>query len=351
MIVFLKILLVPVSLIYAVVIYLRNLFFDLGIFKSLKVNAKVISVGNITLGGSGKTPLTNYIIKLLLNNNFKVGVLSRGYGRKSKGYKLVSNGTEILSSVEESGDEIYHTAKNCKIPAAVCENRVSGAKNLIDSTRVTHLVLDDAFQHRWIYRDLDIVVFAQRFLLSDNPINKLLLPSGQLREGYYSLRRADAIIVNCKFSEKQKLPEKITNHFQNKPVYYAKYVSKEFTDIKREIGYPLTEFEGQKGLVVCGIANPLSFINALNQIGVDTSNKLIFRDHKYYTPKEVQAIRKKFYSTNSHSVITTEKDAVKLANFKIEFDDIDIFYLKIEMILEKEEEFTKFLIKKIQYAE
>ena len=106
----LKILLAPLVLLYGLIISLRNLFFDKSVFKSEKVNANVISVGNINVGGSGKTPLVIYVTNLLKNTGYKVGVLSRGYGRKSSGYKLVSKGEEILTSVEECGDEIYHTA-------------------------------------------------------------------------------------------------------------------------------------------------------------------------------------------------------------------------------------------------
>ena len=123
----LKIILYPLVPVYLLVIKLRNLFFDKNIFKSKKVNAKVISVGNITVGGSGKTPLVIYLAGLLKNSKRKVGVLSRGYGRKSSGYKLVSDGQKILTTVRESGDEIYHTVLECKIPAAVCEDRVIGA--------------------------------------------------------------------------------------------------------------------------------------------------------------------------------------------------------------------------------
>jgi tetraacyldisaccharide 4'-kinase len=100
-------------------------------------------------------------------------------------------------------------------------------------------------------------------------------------------------------------------------------------------------------LVVCGIANPYSFFTALKQTNVDTENYLIFRDHKYYTNKEIQKIRKMFYATNSHSVVTTQKDAVKLSEFQNELDDIDIFYLKIDLIMDDEPSFKEFLLKQI----
>ena len=114
-------------------------------------------------------------------------------------------------------------------------------------------------------------------------------------------------------------------------------------DIKKRTNYKIEEFEGQKSLVVSGVANPYSFVNALEQTNVDTQNRIIFRDHKYYTIKEIQRIRKEFYETNSHSVVTTEKDAVKLSKYSKELDDIDIFFLKIELELDEPERFKEYL--------
>ena len=339
----LKLILFPLVPVYFLVIKLRNLFFDKNIFKSNSVNAKIISVGNISVGGAGKTPLVIFQVKLLKSRNKRVGVLSRGYGRKSSGFILVSDGEKILTTVQESGDEIYHTVLECNVPAAVSENRVYGAGKLIEEAGVDTIVLDDAFQHRWIKRDVDISIIDQRLLTADNFFIHKLLPTGNLREPFTSLQRADAIIINRKFSEIKNIPANKIKYFEGKKVYTARYKAISFVDVVKKDEYLLEEFEGQRSLVVSGIANPVSFLNALAQTNVDTSNKLIFRDHKNYTFKEIQLIRKRFYATNSHSVVTTEKDAVKLMNFSKELDDIDIFYLKIELEMDEEESFKNFL--------
>ena len=323
---------------------MRNLFFDKNIFKSKNVNANIISVGNITVGGSGKTPLVIYIADLLKSSGERVGVLSRGYGRKSKGYKLVSDGENIFTDVQESGDEIYHTVLECKVPAAVCESRVYGAEQLIKETNVNIIVLDDGFQHRWINRDMDIVIIEQRFIRADNFFTHNLLPTGNLREPFSSLQRSDAIVVNRKFSEEEEIPDEIWKYVNRKEIFTAHYKAISFVDIVKKDEYKLEDFEGQKSLVVSGIANPFSFLNALSQTSVDVSNKLIFRDHKNYSQKEVQQIRKNFYATNSHSVVTTEKDAVKLIKFSKNLDDIDIFFLKIKLVIEDGESFGKYLL-------
>jgi tetraacyldisaccharide 4'-kinase len=341
----LKTILLPFVPVYFIIVWIRNFLFDKKFFKSTAVKAKVISVGNITIGGSGKTPVTIYLAELLKNNGFKVGVLSRGYRRKSRGYLLVSDGNKILTSVESSGDEMYHTALDCKVPAAVSENRVKGAEKLISATGVNTIVLDDAFQHRWIYRDLDLVVLEQRFLTEHDFFNKFLLPAGTLREPFSSLKRADAVIINRKFTAIKNIPEQYSKYWNGKRVFTGFYKAIGFYDLKSNDMFSPEEFEGQKSLVVSGIARPFSFLNVLAQTKVDTKNQLIFRDHKHYLPADIQLIRKRFYSTNSHSVVTTEKDAVKLTQFSRELDDIDIYYLKIKFQIDDEDSFKGFIFK------
>ena len=160
----LKILLSPATIVYFFIVRVRNYLFDKGIFKAKKVNAEIISIGNITVGGSGKTPAVIYTAQVLKNAGKKAGILSRGYRRKSKGYMLVSDGINLKTTVDECGDEMYLLSMECKLPAAVAERRVSGANKLIRDSGVEVIILDDAYQHRWIHRDLDILMFDQRFL-------------------------------------------------------------------------------------------------------------------------------------------------------------------------------------------
>jgi len=337
----------PLVPVYALITAIRNVLFDAKIFSSTKVNATVISVGNLTVGGSGKTPLVVYLTKLLKQRGKKVAVLSRGYGRQSKGFLFVSDGLELKANVEDCGDEIYQTVLECSVPAAVCENRVNGAKQLLVKAEVDTIVLDDAFQHRWIFRDLDILIFEQRFLLEASPLRRTFLPTGLLREDFSSTRRADIIVLNRKFSEKKEIPEQLKKYFETKRVFTARYSAKGFFDIKKKTFYESKEFEGQKSLVISGIANPHSFFKVLEQLNVDTENRMIFRDHKFYTLEDIQNIRKQFYVMNVHSVITTQKDAVKLMQFKKELDDIDIYYLKIELQFDDEKDFTNEIFKKL----
>lgn len=343
----LRLVALPLVPVYALITAIRNFLFDVKIFHATKVEATVISVGNLTVGGSGKTPLVVYLTNLMKQHEKKVAVLSRGYGRQSKGFLFVSDGTELKTNVEECGDEIYQTVLECSVPAAVCESRVKGAKQLLVKVEIDTIVLDDAFQHRWLFRDLDILIFEQRFLLEASPLRRTFLPTGLLREDFSSTKRADIIVLNRKFSELKEIPARLQKYFEAKKVFTVRYSAKGFIDIKKKTFYESKEFKGQKSLVISGIANPHSFFKALEQLNIDTENRMIFRDHKFYTTEDIQNIRKQFYAANVHSVITTQKDAVKLMQYKKELDDIDIFYLKIELQFDDEKEFTNEIFKKL----
>jgi len=342
---FLRIILFPFTPVYRIIVRVRNYLFNRGIFKSEKAGAIVISIGNITVGGTGKTPAVNFIAGILKNANKKVGVLSRGYGRSSKGYKLISDGEEIKSTVSASGDEIFLTALECKVPAAVCERRVEGAIRFLNDVKLEIIVLDDAFQHRWINRDLDILVFDQNFLSKSGGMDQNLLPVGLMREPFKSIERADAVIINRKFSDITFLPLPLKPYFEGRKIFNAYYKVAGFYDLRNNQLYNLCDFKGQKSLVVSGIAAPKSFLNILEANNISVENQLFFIDHKKYIMKDIQLIRKKFYATNSHSVITTQKDALKLMEFGKELDDIDIYYLKIEMEMDSREEFEQFILK------
>jgi tetraacyldisaccharide 4'-kinase len=337
----------PLTIVYKNVIKIRNKLFDKGILKVEFVGKKVISVGNLTVGGSGKTPLVISIVKYLKKRPMKVGVLSRGYGRNTKGYKLVSDGNEFLLNARDAGDEIFLVSQECKIPTAVSEKRVIGAKNFISDVDLDVIVLDDAFQHRWIGRDFNILVIDQRFLSNVNSFDQRLLPLGSMREPFESIKRADAVVINKKFSPKITIPMRVRKHLNDKDVFFCHYKVVGIFDVKTNKEYSTKDFEGQNSLVVCGIAKPFSFLRVLNINNININNQLIFVDHKNYTNKEVQEIRKIFYDTNSYSVLTTHKDAVKLMEFSKELDDIDIYYLKIEVEFEDPNQFFKLLDKKI----
>ncbi len=344
---FIQVITLPLIPLYWVPIKLRNVFFDIGLFRQQKVEAKIVSVGNITVGGSGKTPMSIYVIKTLQSMNKKVAALSRGYGRDTKGFREVSDGVQMFTGAQNSGDEMYLTALECNCPAGVSESRVEGALNLIKNYKPDVIVLDDAFQHRWLKRDLDIVLFDQRFLMQNNRLHKMSLPAGHMRESFSALDRADCVVINRKFSDKADADRKIIRFVNGKKIFHAHYNALGFIDVRNGRHYNPDDFRGQISLAVCGIASPHSFFNALDSMKISAEQRLVFKDHKRYNNAEVQKIRKEFYAKNCYSVVTTQKDAVKLMQFKEELDDIDIYYLKIELEIEEREEFIDYMKAKL----
>jgi tetraacyldisaccharide 4'-kinase len=196
----LRVLFIPLIPVYALVVAVRNYLFNRGILKTKAVNSFVISIGNLTTGGSGKSPFTIKVTNMLKSMGLRVAVLSRGYGR-------------------DAGDEMLQTVYNCEVPAAVCEDRIIGAEELLDDFSSDALVLDDAYQHRYIERDLNIVIFDQRFFTRRNSLRRLMLPTGDLREPLSEIKRADCVIINRKFSAKAELPERYMKLLRTKPVF------------------------------------------------------------------------------------------------------------------------------------
>ena len=183
--------LIPLKPIYWLLVLIRNIFYDLKIFKIYSLNKTVISIGNLTTGGTGKTPFTIFIAKYFIQQGIKVAILSRGYGRKSKGTIVVSNGINLINSYEKSGDEPYLIAKKLQnVPVVVDEKRYRGGKFLINNYNPDIIILDDGYQHRSLKRDLDILLINSL----DKKTDHKLIPNGKLREPWKNIKRADLII-------------------------------------------------------------------------------------------------------------------------------------------------------------
>ena len=193
---YLRLLLLPFNVVYALVVYVRNLFFDWGIFQSTSFDMPIICVGNLAVGGSGKTPTTEYVVRLL--SEYKVAILSRGYGRKTKGFVLADD----AATAETIGDEplqYYRKFKN--VTVAVCEDRVKGIQKLKDEHEV--ILLDDAYQHRKVKAGFNVLLFE----FSKITRFQMLMPAGNLREPFSGVKRAQAVLIT-------KSPSKISNEIK-----------------------------------------------------------------------------------------------------------------------------------------
>ncbi|WP_372774868.1 tetraacyldisaccharide 4'-kinase [Mangrovibacterium sp.] len=311
----LKILLYPLSLIYGLVVYIRNMLYDSKIFKSTEFEIPVISIGNITVGGTGKTPHTEYLVNLL-KKHANVATLSRGYKRKTKGFFLVQE----TSNVENVGDEPLQIKKKFPdVTVAVDENRVRGIEKLLEdqSQSFDAILLDDAFQHRKVTPGINILLIDYNRPIEEDH----LLPLGRLRERCYQRRRANVIIYT-------KCPDEITpitRRIIMKNVNLRPYQSLYFTTMvygtpqavfpELATQTPVFATEGEKPAVImlAGIANPSQFRSYL-EASTQLVDELVFKDHHNFTSRDFKQIGKVFEQWKSKQafILTTEKDAVRL---------------------------------------
>ncbi len=331
-----RLLLYPFSFLYAIITNIRNLFFDMGILTTKEYDIPIICIGNLSVGGTGKTPLTDYLLSLLSNR--KVAVLSRGYGRSTSGFRVV----ETDSKAKLVGDEpLLLKQKHPNSLVIVDENRTRAIERIIKKHReIDFILMDDGFQHRKVKAGLNILITDYHL-----PYYKdYLLPMGTLRESKKSSERADIIMVSkapkdLNPTEKKGIMQQlgifITQRCYFSNISYKKWRS--FTNntvLNNEQIYSIT--------LVSGIANPNPLISKLEQDG-HKIGLMQFADHHNYTKSDINTILKQYNQDNSPKklILTTEKDAVKLKAFESEFKKTNLYVAHIETEIEEKENFEK----------
>lgn len=331
-----KRLLLPISLLYSFVLFLRHKLYDWKILKSKSYNIPNICVGNLNLGGTGKTPHIEYLIRLL-SDKYDIAVLSRGYGRKTQGY-LLANDTHTHNDI---GDEpLQYFTKFNNIKVAVDESRCEGMDRLLQENKPPQVVLlDDAYQHRKIKPGLNIILTDYYSLYSDDH----LVPAGNLRDIKKAAQRAEIIVVT-------KSPNVITPYYRrdvenklkplpNQKVFYSYIEYLDFQPLSK-ISHEMDIKEAKTVLLLCGIANTYSLEDHIKR-KYNTISKIKFNDHHNFTEKDVDMIIEKYNNTigKNKVIVTTEKDAMRLINtsFINKFDDIPVFTIPIKIKFHKEE--------------
>lgn len=331
----LKFLLFPLGIIYFIVTFLRNFFYDIKLFKSHSFNVPVVGVGNISSGGTGKTPFVEYLINKY-SKNYNSVLISRGYKRSSKGFQKAN-----LSSTPRSiGDEPFQIFKKFKnIEVAVDKNRVNAISKIITDNPKTNLVLlDDSFQHRKVKLKLNILLTT-----FSNPFyNDHIIPVGSLRESKYSYKRADIIIVSKtpEKTSKEKLNEirnKI-NIYSNQRLFFT-YVSYE-SNLKGDYNKSIDSLKNKKVFLVTGIANSSNFIDFFRKNEIDYKH-FSFSDHHKYSQADINKIE----GLGKNLVLTTEKDFQKI-QFLQRKNQWSFLEIKTKFV-EDELEFDNFFRKKI----
>ena len=347
-------LLYPLSLIYGFITALRNYLYNSGVLGSHKFNLPVISVGNITVGGTGKTPHTEYLVKLL-KDNYKVATLSRGYKRKTRGFHIATSSSDV-KTIGDEPLQIYRKFQG--ITVAVDNDRVHGVKEIIkEKPETSVIILDDAFQHRKIKPGLSILLAD-----FDRPMAKdALLPYGNLRESASNMQRSDIIIIT-------KTPENISpiqKRIRFRELGKAPYQTLFFTSLEYLEPTPVFTKRRSKILtdrnvwkkisivLVTGIANPIPFKKYL-QKHFGKIIHLDFHDHHMYSDNDISKIRSAWKSIKNplKYIITTEKDAVRLK----ELSDIDeplrsaFYYIPVGIffLFDEKEKFDKMIVEYVR---
>lgn len=331
--IFLRKILYPLSLLYGLITSVRNFLYNINLLKSIQFKTPIIVVGNLSVGGTGKTPQIEYLIRLL-QNEYKVAVLSRGYKRKSKGFILADE----TVSAEIIGDEPYQYFKKFpNIVVCVDVDRINGIQQLEALENPPDIILlDDAFQHRKVKTRLNILLTPYNDLYVDD----VMLPTGNLRENKFGAKRAQVIIVtkcpvNISENERIKISKKL-NPSLNQQVFFTKI---EYDDeLKGVSNLNLSDLEKTEILLVTGIANPMPLALYL------TSKKIKFKhlkypDHYHFKESDIATISKefKFLKSNKKIVLTTEKDYVrifaKLPNLK--YISIETKFVDEKLVFDK----------------
>ena len=324
-------LLFPVLVLYRFIILLRNFCYDKRLIKTNQLPCNVISIGNISFGGTGKTPTVLYLCKMLQKNKIKdIAILSRGYRRNTKGTILVSNGNGPLKNWQAVGDESFMIAQKTEnIPIVVDSNRYRGGKFLIKHFNSKIIILDDGFQHRALSRNLDIVLING----CTKPSDYSFLTSNLIRETWSSLKRADTII----------LTKKAPNTLLLKNIDEKKLVHMNST-LKSSILYPRGFNQKNKALLLSGIGNPKSFERLAKSHGCIVVGIKRFKDHHSYNKKNLLEIVHLAKDLKADYILTTEKDWVKIEPLKPDFLFV---VLKIELNLLEEEKMKNILSKQL----
>lgn len=337
---------------YNVFLFLREIFYRIGIFKRKRLNCIVISVGNITLGGTGKTPFVESLADTIYSYNKKVVLISRGYKRKSKGLKIVSDGKEIFESQENSGDEAYYLAKRCKnIPVIVSKGRFSAGELAINKFLSDCLILDDGFQRRYgLSRDLDIVLID-----STNPFgNYKLFPSGILREPLNKLKDADVFILTKVDEAKNK--EQLRNELIKikKDCLILESIYNPVGFVSKDEQYMVGFVKNKKAFLVSSIGNPFYFERIIEKLDAIIIKHLKYPDHHNYSSYDIIKIENDFKKSKAEFLITTEKDIVKLGDCEPSGArlgpelSMNVYFLRIkfEFLKEDKEKFMEILKQK-----
>jgi tetraacyldisaccharide 4'-kinase len=330
----------PLGAVYGRVANLRRQWYARRPDRRRTLGVPVISVGNLVVGGSGKTPVTAALVQRLLTLGERPAILSRGYRRRTRADELVvvSDGTSVLASVRESGDEPQMLARMLDgVPVIVCARRYRAGELAVSRFGSTVVVLDDGFQHLELTRDVDLLV------VSPDDLHEQVLPAGSLREPLDAGRMADAVLVPAAPDEAQRVAKAIgvTQVFSVEPRYEP------VTAVSGDpIGSRILD-PAPRVVAVAGIARPQRFFDALRTLGWQAADHIVFPDHHWFDGADVARVENAARVSGAAAVITTEKDATRLRAVN---RTLPWWYLPLRVTLTPEEQFAAWIAGRVQVA-
>jgi tetraacyldisaccharide 4'-kinase len=337
---------VPAKL-YELGVRARVALYENKLIEARRLNAPVISVGNLTVGGAGKTPCVAFLSRFLLDAGHCVAILSRGYKRESEGRVEVSNGSEILCEPNESGDEPFLLAKSCPGARVVVDrDRYAAGRWLEERAQVSVFILDDGYQHLRLERDLNLLLID-----ASEPLDQAkMIPFGRLREPLAELRRAGAVIVTRSDQrfDRHTLENTIRRFARaDTPIFYAHH---RMTDLIRLNDGPLFElstFARRPVAAVSGIARPERFVADLERLEMKIALRRDFDDHHRYTREELSEVVERAREARAEAIIMTEKDAANLPADFAGSSALPVFAARIEFRCENEIELKEMALQSI----
>ncbi len=351
----LKFLLLVVSTLYGIAVRLRGILYDHGVLKSRALPCRVISIGNLTVGGTGKTPMTIYLAQWLKESGFKPVIISRGYkGQAESKGGIVSDRQNVLLDSDAAGDEPFMMAKRLKgIPVLVGADRFKAGMKAVEKFLPDVILFDDAFQHRRLKRDVDIVLVDDKSLFG----NTQLLPMGILREPVSGLLRCDVFVLTRSSNSSDRSTRILAKMAPGKPIFksfHAPYICGMFdgTDSDRAIGSEsnsenLNRLKTSKVFVFSGIAKNEEFRKTIEELAQEVAGMMPFKDHHRYTETDFRFINDRARKCSADFLVTTEKDYVKIAG-KIQ-SPMNIFVVGTRVSFQpNESEFLEYILSKIK---
>ena len=336
------------SKLYSLIVSVRVFLYGRGILSSQQLPHPVVSVGNLTVGGTGKTPLVSFLAQILKKAGYQPVILTRGYRRKNKAAVLrVSDGKKILCDWEDCGDEPYLLARNLEgVPVVVSKYRYQAGQLVRNSYQDPIIyLLDDGYQHLQLKRNLNILL-----LDATDPFGgEQLLPLGRLRESIRGLKRADAIIIT-----RAHIPfemEKVNRHIRRwnpvAPIAYFHHDVTSMHDLKTGDHQPIRDFWGKRVVALAAIGNPQVFLHDLEHYQMRIQDRFIFRDHHSYHQSDLDRVLGRLSELQADAVVTTQKDSIRLEH--LEFEESQIFVLGIEAVPEDLAEYKKEFLNEVKF--